>query len=552
MAQSNNPVSIYEGYRIQSIAFSFENVDGDTLSALEKKEKIRRIYKIYPQTQYSSFMASYYTSQIKLLGFVADATTEIYPFSENEIEIQVHVILSNDTIKSVVKENIFKNISSFPVIYSSPRTFFTFKAAASEMVYSNNNAWFGKEKELLNGNPLANHPVGAGYTAWLEGFASLGIYGVVKIIPKINLSLYGGVNYLVSFSAGNELFTNKARIYGAVEEAYIGFIGTGRTGKGHLYRYHALYGRKQFTLGDGFLIVNTAMNGDNRAALQLNPRWAAKSIFQAGFSWDRLTLQLFRIKPNELPILQSNTIINGINLELGNKDKMVIGISFLQVPRSNFKYYLPDGTSHSRKGMQVYNIRVFRTDAIGKGGLIFKAEGAYARNSHFNMSAWAYYGEIGWRFSSVKTSPTLSYRYASFSGDNPKTASYNRWDALYTGGNGEQWVQGSNMYKIVQNSNEISHRLQISCFPVKKLQLVGQVWLFYASQKMNLGGNPALSILSSKIYGSEYNLTIKFFLSRQWYFHLNTAYTIPGKAIKELVTNTKHWFCLSVFARYSF
>ncbi|MEG2665533.1 MAG: hypothetical protein RSA02_00775, partial [Bacteroidales bacterium] len=60
------------------------------------------------------------------------------------------------------------------------------------------------------------------------------------------------------------------------------------------------------------------------------------------------------------------------------------------------------------------------------------------------------------------------------------------------------------------------------------------------------------SILSSKIYGSEYNLTIKFFLSRQWYFHLNTAYTIPGKAIKELVTNTKHWFCLSVFARYSF
>ncbi|MEG2849920.1 MAG: alginate export family protein, partial [Bacteroidales bacterium] len=157
-----------------------------------------------------------------------------------------------------------------------------------------------------------------------------------------------------------------------------------------------------------------------------------------------------------------------------------------------------------------------------------------------------------WNFAKTKGSPTISYRYAYFSGDNPDSKSYNKWDALYTGGNGEQWVQGSNMYKIIQNSNEITHRLQCVYQPFKKTQIVVQLWLFYAAQKNNIGGNPALSTLNSKFYGSEYNLTLKYFYSRNWYFHLNTAYTIPGCAIKGVVTNTKNWFCLSFFARYSF
>ncbi|MEG2177722.1 MAG: alginate export family protein [Bacteroidales bacterium] len=550
--QSNNPLSIYEGYRIQSIKFDFAQLPSDTLIANECMQKVERAFKLYPQTQYSAFMALYYVSQVKLLSFVENAELNLMPFTDNGVEVILRVRLFSDTSKVSKNENIFKNIRSFPVIYSSERAFITTKFASAEMLYTNNNAWFAQPTSLLDGNPLVHHPQGAGYAAWLEGFASLGFYGVVKIFPKINLSMYGGINYLVSFSVGPELFTNKARFYGDIEEAYGGFISSGRTKGGHLYYYNILYGRKQFTLGDGFLIVNTSMNGDNKAALQLNPRWAAQNIFQAGFAWDRLAFQIFRFKPNELPILNSHTLINGLNLELGNKDRMLIAASFLQVPQSTYRYYLPDGTVHTRDGLQVYNLRIFRNAPIGKGGFFFKAEGAYERNANFKMSAWAYYGEIGWRFATTKTMPMLSYRYATFSGDNPNTKSYNRWDALYTGGNGEQWVQGSNMYKIVQNSNEISHRLQLSIAPIRKLQLVGQVWLFYAPQKMNLGGNPALSILKSKIYGSEYNLTVKFFYSRHWYFHLNTAYTLPGNAIREVVSNTKNWFCLSVFARYSF
>ncbi|MEF9986171.1 MAG: alginate export family protein [Bacteroidales bacterium] len=551
-SQTNNPISIYEGMLIESVGFNFldtTTIDSSLLNAY--KQVIKQEFRVVAQTQFNSFMASYYISKLNLLSFVQTAKLNITLTPQNSITLIVNIILHTVEQTEKREENIAKNLKLFPVLYNSNSTYITLKAAASQMAYSNNNSWFAQPIQMTTGNPLAEAPSGRGYTGWVEGFGSIGLYGIIKIIPAINMHIYGGANYLVSFSAGRELFTDKSRIYGNIEEAFVGIIGGGHNKQGKNYLYNASYGRKQFTLGDGWLIINTSMNGYNKAALQLNPRWAAKSILQGGFTLNWLSIQGFSLKPNELDILNSKTTINGINLQLKNKSNGILGLSFLQIPHSNFKYYIPNGTVQTRKGLQVYNIRAFK-GAPKAGGLFFKAEGGYQRNPNFDMSAWAYYGELGWNFAKTKGSPTISYRYAYFSGDNPDSKSYNKWDALYTGGNGEQWVQGSNMYKIIQNSNEITHRLQCVYQPFKKTQIVVQLWLFYAAQKNNIGGNPALSTLNSKFYGSEYNLTLKYFYSRNWYFHLNTAYTIPGCAIKGVVTNTKNWFCLSFFARYSF
>lgn len=548
--QTNNPVSIYEGIQIQSIEFNYKDLPTDTTLADAYRKIIEEEFEIRPQSQFNSFLTSYSISKLNLLPFVKNANLETSFSEQNLVLLKVIIILSPKEERKN-RESALTNTSLLPVLYNSDRSFLTLKAAASEMIYTNNNAWFAQPTVMTNGNPLAENPSGKGYTAWIEGFASAGIYGIVKLIPKANFHLYGGVNYLASFSAGNELFTDKGRVYGEIEEAFAGIVGGGRTSRGQPYTYNITYGRKQFTLGDGWLIINTSMNGYNRASLQLNPRWAGKELLNAAFVWDKILIQGFRLRPNELDILNSRTIINGVNLQLSNSKNGLVAFSFLQVPQSHFRYYLPDGKVYNREGLQVFNLRIFKNTGQ-KGSLFFKAEAGYQRNSHFDMSAWAYYGELGWNFNKVKGTPTVSYRYAYFSGDNPDSKSYNRWDALYTGGNGEQWVQGSNMYKIVQNSNEITHRLQAVYSPIQKFQLVGQAWLFYAAQKNNIGSNPALSTLKSNFYGTEFNLTVKYFRSRNWYFHLNTAYTLPGSAIKDVIPDTKDWFCLSVFARYSF
>lgn len=550
-AQTNNALSIYEGERINAVVFAFTNEPADPLNAMNIKQKVENTFLIYPQSHYNSFMTDYYLSKINSYIFVETAALEVEMSGEGGVNLQVNVVLSPDETKVKKENNIFKNIRSFPVVYTDNRSFLSLKFSGSEMAYSNNDAWFAQPAPLLTGNPLVDGPAGEGYTGWLEGFGMGGLYGITKIAPKLNLHLYAGASYILSFSAGRELFTDQSRFHGDVEDAFAGIIGGKRTRSGHVYSYNALYGRKQFVLGNGWLIVNTSMNGQERAALQINPRWAAKRLFQAGFRWDKLLIQGFQIRPNELPIFNSRTILNGLNLELGNSTLTQIGASTLHVPRSEVRYYTPDGNVYTRDGLWVYNLRLFGNQPGNQPGLFYKAEGGYQTNTHFKMRAYAWYTQMGWNFTKTSGAPSVSYRFAYFSGDNPNTSAYERWDALYTGGTGEQWVQGSNMYKIVQNSNEMTHLVQLIYSPVRKFQTVTQLWSFIAPEKNNLGGNPGLSTLNSNYYGTEFNLTLKYFHSRHWYFHLNTAYTLPGNAIRDIVPDTKNWFCLMAFIRYS-
>lgn len=550
-AQSNNALSIYEGERIQSVEFLFTGMPEDTLEASSIEKQVKATFPIYPYSHFSEFQLNYAISQIRNLPFVSDATSAIIVQSDGGVNLAVNVTLSNEENITGKEMNIFKNTHSFPIIYADKRTFLTFKFSASEMAYSNSNAWFAQPDPLLAGNPLADGAPGKGYTAWIEGFAMGGIYGITRLTSWQNLHLYGGASYIVSFSAGRELFTDKSRFHGEVEDAFVGIIGGKRLDNENDYSYNILYGRKQFVLGNGWLIINTSMNGEERAALQINPRWAARNLFQAGASWNKLHFQIFQMRPNELPIFYSHTIINGLNIEWDKNSSIQLGASVLNSPRSNIKYYMPDGAAHNRKGLWVYNLRLFGNPETGKSGFIYKTELGYQNNENFKMRAYAGYAQLGWNFANTQGKPSLSYRFAYFSGDNPNTEAYERWDALYTGGTGEQWVQGSNMYKIVQNSNEMSHLLQLIYSPIPKIQTVTQIWSFIAPQTNNLGGNPGLSIMNSHYYGTELNLTIKYFHSRNWYFHINTAITFPGNAIKGIISNTKSWFCLMAFVRLS-
>ncbi|MGL5318604.1 MAG: alginate export family protein [Bacteroidales bacterium] len=549
-AQINNPANIFEGYTINDVRVVLKNAPADSALTELYKKIIFQQFGIQAGNTFSDTRAGYYNSRLNLLPFVDNSQMILSNEIASEVTITLEVSISS---KPEPKESQsgFKNKATLPVLINTKRFYMTLQASASEMVFSNNNAWFANPTAMNNGNPLATDPAGAGMTAWLEGFGSAGVYTDFNLIPKINLHVYGGASYIASFSAGNELFTTKARIYGDIEDAFVGFVGGGKLKNDDKYLYNVTYGRKSFSIGDGFLLINTSMNGNNRAALQLNPRWSSKELFTATVQWNRLMLQAFRVRANELDILNSKTTLQGLNTQFVDKEYGTAGFTFIGSPKSHFSYYSPDGSVNKREGLQVYNLRYFRTPT-DKLGLLVKGEVAYERNKNFDMKAWAYYVEAGWQFRQTFGSPNISYRFASFSGDDPDTKTYERWDALYTGGNGEQWVQGSNMYKVFQNSNELSHRIQAIFSPAKKIQLVGQFWVFMADELNNIGGNPALSVLTSKSLGTEYNLTLKYFMSRHWYFHFNTAYTVAGKGIRESVPGSKDWFSIMGFARYSF
>jgi hypothetical protein len=114
-------------------------------------------------------------------------------------------------------------------------------------------------------------------------------------------------------------------------------------------------------------------------------------------------------------------------------------------------------------------------------------------------------------------------------------------------------VQGANHFKVVQDSNVIAHRLQARLRVAPKVEVVPQLWAFYADQTNNIGGNPALTFMTDDEYGYEANMTVKWFASRNVYVHGHIAYTVPGQSVTDALGGTeKDWLSAMVFVRYAF
>lgn len=549
-AQVSN--AFYEGDQITFVLFNFQNKLSDTVAQKNLEQTIKREFPIFPRTTVRSLLLDAYTNKVRKLEQVDDAKYEVTPSQLGGISITLMVIISNKAKEKKNKSGFLIGEKDFPILYQDNKSLLTTKFALAQMLYSNDNSWYARDDAMLNGNPLSHNPAGKGYTGWIEGWASGGLYGITTVSTKHSTYLYGGVSYIISGSAGRELFTDESRTFGALEDSFIGFMGTTSYPSGNRFTYNVSMGRQQFSVGNGFIIRNTAANGDNRAALQLNPRWASDYLGLASMRYNTFLLQVFQLDPDELDIVNSNTVLRGFNAEWGDDYSNQIGFMILEIPKSSFKYYGPSGEVLGREGLHLFNLRYYTNKPPNVSGLFYKAEIAYERNSNFDMKAFAGYSEIGWSFAKSKGSPSLRYRFAYFSGDHPNTKTYERWDPLISGGNGEEWVIGANHFKIVQNSNMIVHQLQANIRPWQKIELVPQVIYMCADTNNNIGGNPALGFLPKKEYGTEFNITVKHFRSRHWYWHGHIAYTIPGKGAREALNNdTKNWLSAMLFFRYA-
>ncbi|WP_281298681.1 hypothetical protein [Flavobacterium limnophilum] len=544
--------TFYEGERITAVNYIFENQLTDSLAEKNLELTVKRAFPVFPQSTIQILLLDAYTSKVKRLTQIADAQYEVRPSQLGGINITLTVVISDKAKEQKDRSGVLAGEKDFPILYLDNKSLLTTKFALSQMIYTNNNAWYAREDAMLNGNPLANNPAGSGYTGWMEGWFSGGLYGITTLSAKKNMYLYGGASYLVSGSAGRELFTDQSRVFGAFDDAYIGFLGTKNYPTGNRLTYNLSIGRKQFSVGQGYIIRNTASNGDNRGALQLNPRWASDYLGLASLRYNNVLVQIFQLDPDELSLVDSQTKIQGFNAEWGDGYSNQIGIMLLNIPKSNFNYYSPSGNVLGREGLSLYNIRYYGNKPAGVAGLFYKGEFAYERNSNYNMAAFTGYVDLGWSFAKSPSASVLRYRYAYFSGDNPNTEKHERWDPLLTGGNGEEWVIGANHFKVVQNSNMIVNQLQANIRPWSKIELVPQAIYMYAAQNNNIGGNPALSYMPKKEYGYEFNISVKYFQSKSWYWHGHLAYTIPGTGVREALNNkTKPWLSAMLFFRYA-
>jgi hypothetical protein len=544
LAQSATPSDPFTGLPIERVEVRIVNPAPDQALNDRVTDTVRRRAALFPGARYSADRTEFALAQARRTPDVAALSHEIGFGERDGLVLTVTVTLAEAAAAGA-------RPVTFPALVDRDGTYVRVKAEALALYYSNVNSWFGRPDLMVAGNPLVSGtPAGRGFENWVEGYVLTGLSGITPLSDSFYV--YGAASVMATASAGQELFSDETRFHLAVEDAYAGFITGRTTPAGNRVGLNLSAGRQRFNLANAFLIANTATNGGERAALQANARWAADMVVQAQLFFNDNKLEALYVDPDELPVLDSKTEILGLNLELKPAPGLMLGGSWLTVPRSTFGYFGPAGQVGTRDGLKLWDLR-FTWAVPGQGGPFLAGEFAQQTNRHFRMRARGGYGEVGWSFPKAPWGPSFSYRLGYFSGDDPATARFERWDPLLAGGNGELWVQGANMYKVVQTSNVITHRFQGRLRPNPKMELVPQLWLFRADSLANIGGNPALQFLSSRDYGVEANTTAKFFVSRHVYVHGHIAYTMPGEAIRSaLGRDASDWLSAMLFLRYAF
>jgi hypothetical protein len=413
-------------------------------------------------------------------------------------------------------------------------------------LYSDINPWFGRPALFNAGSPIARRLPGKNPT-WTEGYFEPGLGAVVQVADS-PLYVYGAVTYLTSWSYGQDIYRNDPRLYNALEKAYGGLLIVDPDENRSL---NVSAGRQNFTLNDGFLIhfVRASTNAGERGGVYLGPRNASDFSVVADAQSGAWRLKAFYIDPNELEFLESRTNFAGANLRYAFTPDFAADATFVSIPRSNTKYGNPFGLSLPRAGLQTFAAHARARNAGSVRGLWLEAELAHQSNENYPMSAWAGYALAGYLAGWAPWTPSVSYRYAYFSGDDPQTRRYEKYDPLLSTGLGV-WLQGVTFGKLTANTNLETHRLQLNVAPNPALNITFDWHLLRAAQTNNRGANPALSQLGSKALGQEFTLTARWAINRNVYLQALASQAVPGRAFT-LIGAGKKWTTLQASLYWS-
>lgn len=541
-----NP-SFLGGRRIDRVIVYLENPTTDQDRNQQLQQDIGNTFGVRPGDSYSQFFLDQGLERVRRLAMVEAAQYGPY---EVQIPGQVVVVLSvRLTTTARVPEAatgilVTGDWREFPNLYTSDRAIAVLLLKGGFSNFTSNNTWFSNSDLFTAGNPLAADPADSGTYSWLDGYLKFGAGGATQV-GTLPIYVYGSVSNLVSTTLQPDLFESDNRIYSAIEDLYGGF-GYGRHTDSSHFGIDLSAGRQDYRISNGMLLANGAGNGGERATILSNPRTVFDNTVIGRMRWNDLRLEGFYLDPDELPALDTQTRLVGANLEYNDNRSLQLGLSYLHVPQSDFSYFTQTDV-FSRQGLNVIYPRIRLSNPFGIEGLWLQGEYAYQWNNNFAMAARGGWGQIGYTVKTLPWTPSLSYRYAYFSGDDPNTATFERFDPLLSGGSPDTWIQGTSLVKLYQNSNLITNQLILRLRPSQRFDVALQYIHLTAPESNNLGGTQALSFLESSAIGQEVTLTGRYNLSRNLLLYTSGSIAFPGTAIQSVVGNDPGpWYFLQL------
>ena len=287
-------------------------------------------------------------------------------------------------------------------------------------------------------------------TEWLEGYVKPGL-SFERTLDS-GAVFYGKLSAVASYTWGTDAFDTGDTGATTLEEAYLAL----RNDLGNGLSYDVSLGARELTLGTGMIIANGATSGFERGALKFGPRKAWEMAAIGQMSFDIITGTLFYLDPNELPSTDGSNELAGIDLRMNSAAGGYLGATFVSVLNSNSPYPQIGGppVTGAREGTNTVNLYA-KTNPLS-GGLenwTFTSDVAYQWNDDFNLDAYAGRVTAEYKFADMSWSPSLKIGYQTFSGDDPDTTTYERFDPLYYQGSPSAWATGSKSASTFINSN---------------------------------------------------------------------------------------------------
>lgn len=530
-----------EGVDVDSVIVRLRRPSGDAARDEKAVATARSLLAPLAGTGFSSIETARLVARVTEAAAVARVDYRLLPAGANAVRVEFLVDAQAPDGGAALPSGVLAGtLGDFPVFYKDARSLVTAIVAGGLGVYSDGNPWFGQPELFNRFNPLAGHLPGSRAT-WTEGSLELG-GGFAAQLGNAPLYAFGAVTGMKTWSIGQDIFRNDTRNFDAMEKAYAGLLYADPATRN---KARVSVGRQVFTLNDGFLVnlVKGSANAGDRGATYLGPRLANDFSVLADGRLGKWRFAVFYIDPNEIEALETDSTFLGANLGYGFTDNVGLDVTAMTIPHSESLYANPDGLTLQREGTTTLAAHLL-WKRIAFDGLWFEGELAHQFNPDYAMNAWAGYGTIGYIARDRAWMPSISYRYSYFSGDDPATETFERFDPLLNTGLGI-WLQGISFGKLTANSNLATHRVQLNVVPVEALNVTFDYHMLMAPQLNNLGANPALANLSSHDLGQEFTLSGRWALNRNLYLQAVASYALPGEALRDIGAD-ENWSTLQL------
>ncbi len=497
----------YDGYPIARV---FLDLYGGTGNAEEDRALRRRIERLAAPIATGTFalpIADRAIAEIRSLAGLRDVGYALYASERpGEIVMVVSATLAADAKPAARGALATGAPRDLPVLLEDARSLLRVQLAGGLGTYTDHNPWFASPATYTARSPIALDPPGAGSTTWAEAWVEYGLAGATRLGDTPGY-VFGEVTALTSGATGQDLFRSDTRTKTLLEKAYAGLLwdqpGT-QTGA------RLSVGRQNWQLNNGFLFSKFAggANAGPYPGLYLNPRTTYEMAVLASVRYGRLRAEYFDVDPAELRDFDSRTRFQGVHVSWLDRDAWDLGVAAYRVPESNTVFRTPQGGTIPRGGQRTLNLRAGHTSVAGIPGL--SALGEYARQDHpdYDVRATAWYAQVGYTARDWPWKPSLTYRYASFSGDDPATQRREAFDAPLSSGL-DEWVQGVNFKKVVTNSNLNTHRVRFNLAPNERLNYTVDWFRLWADVPLATG---------ERAYGDELDFAVRWAISKRWYF----------------------------------